>query len=237
MPQRAWNAKRERQYDHIKKSAKKRGASADRAEEIAARTVNRERARAGEAGNSSRLSRTDMSLAVAADSARIAGLVGRPEISSIRRPSGRTSRVGRACRRLSWRGQSAVDGSLWRRRREPCARSDEARRGLRDSRALPQAGRGGVSGRRSRRVLPASSMALSYAARDSRTSTTLTGTAALHFLMRAQCGRALGSDRSRSPARVRTCGWVPKAEVDAGERPGLSGEEAAEIREVACRGV
>jgi hypothetical protein len=61
MPQQAWNAKRERQYDHIKKSAKKRGASADRAEEIAARTVNRERARAGEAGNSSRLSHTDMS--------------------------------------------------------------------------------------------------------------------------------------------------------------------------------
>src|SRR4029453_15267629 len=47
MPQRAWNAKRERQYDHIKESAEKRGASEDRAEEIAARTVNKERAQAG----------------------------------------------------------------------------------------------------------------------------------------------------------------------------------------------
>ena len=46
MPQRAWNAKRERQYDHIKESAEKRGASEDRAEEIAARTVNKERAQA-----------------------------------------------------------------------------------------------------------------------------------------------------------------------------------------------
>jgi hypothetical protein len=61
MPQEAWNAKRERQYEHIKKSAKERGASEDRAEEIAARTVNKERARSGEARESSRLSRTDIS--------------------------------------------------------------------------------------------------------------------------------------------------------------------------------
>ena len=61
MPQRAWSAKRERQYEHIKDSAKKRGESEDTAEEIAARTVNKERAQAGEARTSSRLSRTDMS--------------------------------------------------------------------------------------------------------------------------------------------------------------------------------
>jgi hypothetical protein len=61
MPQKAWNAKRERQYEHIKESAEERGASAKRAKEIAARTVNKERARAGEARESSRLSRTDMS--------------------------------------------------------------------------------------------------------------------------------------------------------------------------------
>ena len=61
MPQRAWSAKRERQYEHIKDSAEQRGASEDRAEEIAARTVNKERARSGEAKSSSRLSRTDMS--------------------------------------------------------------------------------------------------------------------------------------------------------------------------------
>jgi hypothetical protein len=61
MPQQAWNAKRERQYEHIKGSLKERGASEDKAEEIAARTVNKERARAGEARESSKLSRTDIS--------------------------------------------------------------------------------------------------------------------------------------------------------------------------------
>lgn len=49
MPQAAWSAKRERQYAHIRDSAKKRGASTDRAEEITARTVNKERAQHGEA--------------------------------------------------------------------------------------------------------------------------------------------------------------------------------------------
>jgi hypothetical protein len=61
MPQEAWSAKRERQYDHIKQGLKKRGTSEDKAEEIAARTVNKERARSGEAKESSRLSRTDIS--------------------------------------------------------------------------------------------------------------------------------------------------------------------------------
>jgi hypothetical protein len=61
MPQQAWNAKRERQYKHIKEGLKKRGSNEDKAEEIAARTVNKERARAGEAKQSSRLSKTDIS--------------------------------------------------------------------------------------------------------------------------------------------------------------------------------
>ena len=61
MPQQAWSAKRERQYDHIKDSLEDRGASEGKAEEIAARTVNKERARAGEAKQSSRLSREDIS--------------------------------------------------------------------------------------------------------------------------------------------------------------------------------
>jgi hypothetical protein len=61
MPQKAWSAKRERQYEHIKESAEERGESTKRAKEIAARTVNKERARSGEARESSRLSRTDMS--------------------------------------------------------------------------------------------------------------------------------------------------------------------------------
>jgi hypothetical protein len=61
MPQRAWSAKRERQYEHIKESALDRGEDEDTAEEIAARTVNKERARAGEANESSRSSTDDVS--------------------------------------------------------------------------------------------------------------------------------------------------------------------------------
>jgi hypothetical protein len=61
MPQKAWSAKRERQYEHIKDSERKQGRSTKRAKEIAARTVNKERARAGEARESSRTSREDMS--------------------------------------------------------------------------------------------------------------------------------------------------------------------------------
>jgi hypothetical protein len=61
MPQRAWNAKRERQYEHIKEGLEKRGRGKDTAEEIAARTVNKERARAGEAREPSRASVRDIS--------------------------------------------------------------------------------------------------------------------------------------------------------------------------------
>ena len=60
MPQEAWSPKRERQYEHFKESAEKRGASTKRAKEIAARTVNKERARSGEAKSSSKLSRSDL---------------------------------------------------------------------------------------------------------------------------------------------------------------------------------
>ena len=48
MPQKAWTDKRERQYEHIKESERDQGRSEDRAEEIAARTVNKQRAKAGE---------------------------------------------------------------------------------------------------------------------------------------------------------------------------------------------
>ncbi|HEV8559158.1 MAG TPA: plasmid stabilization protein [Actinophytocola sp.] len=58
---RAWSEKRERQYEHIKSSAKSRGASTDRAEEIAARTVNKNRAQSGESKQASRTSVKDMS--------------------------------------------------------------------------------------------------------------------------------------------------------------------------------
>lgn len=71
--------KRARQYAHIKKSELRSGASEARAEEIAARTVNKERARSGEARSSSRLSRADLS------SGRRGGLR-----SGTERPKGRT---------------------------------------------------------------------------------------------------------------------------------------------------
>jgi len=61
MPQRAWSPKRERQYDHIKEGLLDRGTNEDKAEEIAARTVNKERARAGEAREASRTSIDDIS--------------------------------------------------------------------------------------------------------------------------------------------------------------------------------
>jgi hypothetical protein len=73
------NAKRERQYEHIKESAESRGASTKRAKEIAARTVNKERARSGEARTSSRASTSDMS------SGRRGG-----QRSGTNRPKGRT---------------------------------------------------------------------------------------------------------------------------------------------------
>ncbi len=61
MPQQTWSPKRERQYEHVKESAKEQGASTKRAKEIAARTVNKERARSGEARQSSPSSRRDIS--------------------------------------------------------------------------------------------------------------------------------------------------------------------------------
>jgi hypothetical protein len=61
MPQKAWSPKRERQYEHIKEGLEQRGTPDDTAQEIAARTVNKERARAGEAREASRTSIHDIS--------------------------------------------------------------------------------------------------------------------------------------------------------------------------------
>ena len=61
MPQEAWSDKRERQYEHIKQGLRDRGRSEDTAEEIAARTVNKERARSGESRTASRSSTDDIS--------------------------------------------------------------------------------------------------------------------------------------------------------------------------------
>lgn len=78
MPQAAWSDKRERQYDHIKEGLVDRGEDEDTAKEVAARTVNKERARAGEAEQRSRTSTDDIS------SGRRGGL------RSHRGPGGRT---------------------------------------------------------------------------------------------------------------------------------------------------
>lgn len=61
MPRGEWSKKRERQYDHIKEGLLDSGRSEDEAEEIAARTVNKERARAGESRTASKTSTDDLS--------------------------------------------------------------------------------------------------------------------------------------------------------------------------------
>jgi len=99
MPQQAWSAKRERQYEHIKDSEKKQGRSTKRAKEIAARTVNKERARAGEAKESSRTSTRDMS------SGRRGGLR-----SGTRRERGRTKeQLYNEAKRMNIAGRSKMN--------------------------------------------------------------------------------------------------------------------------------
>ena len=100
MPQKAWSAKRERQYEHIKESAKERGTGTKRAKEIAARTVNKERARSGEARQRSRTSTRDIS------SGRRGGL------RSHRGPGGRTKeQLYQDAKRMGIRGRSKMNKS------------------------------------------------------------------------------------------------------------------------------
>ncbi|MDT4935878.1 MAG: hypothetical protein QOK11_3770 [Pseudonocardiales bacterium] len=61
MPQQTWSKKRERQYEHIEQGLEERGRDEKVAKEIAARTVNKERARSGEAEQASRTSTQDIS--------------------------------------------------------------------------------------------------------------------------------------------------------------------------------
>jgi plasmid stabilization system protein ParE len=104
MPQRAWSDKRERQYDHIKDSLLERGQSEDKAEEIAARTVNKTRAQEGEAKESSRLSREDMS------SSRRGGL------RSHGGPKGRTrDQLYEEAKRMNVKGRSEMNKEELRR--------------------------------------------------------------------------------------------------------------------------
>jgi hypothetical protein len=94
---RAWSPKRERQYEHVKESLLERGETEDKAEEIAARTVNKERARAGEARQASRTSVDDLS------SGRRGGL------RSHRGPGGRTrDQLYEEARRRNVPGRSSM---------------------------------------------------------------------------------------------------------------------------------
>jgi hypothetical protein len=99
MPQKAWSNKRERQYEHIKESEQKQGRSTKRAKEIAARTVNKERARSGEAKESSRTSRRDMA------SSRRGG-----QRSGTNRPKGRTKeQLYNEAKRMNIAGRSRMN--------------------------------------------------------------------------------------------------------------------------------
>ena len=99
MPQQGWSDKRERQYEHIKDSARQSGASTRRAKEIAARTVNKERARSGEAKTASRTSLEDLS------SSRRGGLR-----SGTNRPKGRTKeQLYAEAQRLNVPGRSRMN--------------------------------------------------------------------------------------------------------------------------------
>lgn len=89
----AWSRKRERQFEHIKEGLEERGKDEDTAEEIAARTVNKERARAGESEQASKTSTEDISSAGAAVCGRTPGRAAAPRRSSTPRPGRRTSRA------------------------------------------------------------------------------------------------------------------------------------------------
>jgi hypothetical protein len=98
-------SKRARQYQHIKASAKKRGASTDRAEEIAARTVNKERARAGESRTRSRASLRGRSPSVRGG-----------QRSGTNRPTGRTrEQLYEEARRMNIPGRSAMNKAQLKR--------------------------------------------------------------------------------------------------------------------------
>ena len=98
MPQKAWSAKRERQYEHIEESLEDRGTPKKKAKEIAARTVNKTRAQTGEAKESARLSRKDMS------PSRRGGLR-----SGTNRPKGRTkAQLYNEAKRMGIEGRSRM---------------------------------------------------------------------------------------------------------------------------------
>jgi len=105
MPRAEWTDKQERKYEHIKESAKERGASTRRAKEIAARTVQKERARKGQTKTASKTSLRDIS------SSRRGGLRSRSS-----RPKGRTrDQLYNEAKQLGIRGRSSMSKDQLRR--------------------------------------------------------------------------------------------------------------------------
>jgi hypothetical protein len=105
MPRKEWTAKQERKYEHIKESEQQQGRSAKRAKEIAARTINKERAQRGQARTASRSSTDDMS------SSRRGGLR-----SGTNRPKGRTrDQLYNEARQLGIEGRSKMNKEQLRR--------------------------------------------------------------------------------------------------------------------------
>lgn len=96
MPQSAWSDKRERQYEHIKEGLVERGTGEDTAKEIAARTVNKDRAQHGEAREASRTSIEDMSPGRRVGCDHTAARVVGPTTSFATRPGSAGSRAARA---------------------------------------------------------------------------------------------------------------------------------------------
>jgi hypothetical protein len=105
MPRKEWTAKQERKYEHIKESEQKSGSSTKRAKEIAARTVNKERAKKGQTRTASRSSVQDMS------SSRRGGLR-----SGTNRPKGRTKeQLYNEAKRMNIAGRSKMNKSQLQR--------------------------------------------------------------------------------------------------------------------------
>ena len=105
MPRLEWTDKQDRKYEHIKESVKERGASTKKAKEIAARTVNKERAQRGQAKTASRSSVRDMS------SSRRGGLR-----SGTNRPKGRTKeQLYNEARQMGIKGRSRMNKSQLQR--------------------------------------------------------------------------------------------------------------------------
>lgn len=111
MPQQAWSQKRERQYEHIKESQENRGVPEPTAKEVAARTVNKERARAGESRQASRTSVDDISSGRRGGLRSHRGAGGRSRDQLYEEASSAASEAARRCRNDNSKKRSEDKGS------------------------------------------------------------------------------------------------------------------------------